>query len=102
MARDFQILIPELSLAGFIVGHPFDGQCRNPDVCSIFTSKNVELLIKPLKLPPYFVKDNNSQVCCCWNTSVNLQFSLFLWFKPFKYLDKDKASRHGYVLQTER
>ncbi|KAG7016965.1 hypothetical protein SDJN02_22076 [Cucurbita argyrosperma subsp. argyrosperma] len=32
-------MIPELSLAGFIVGHPFDGQCRNPDVCSIFTSK---------------------------------------------------------------
>ncbi|XP_022957830.1 uncharacterized protein LOC111459253 [Cucurbita moschata] len=80
MALDFQRLISELSLSGFIVGYPFDGQRRNADAVQVkifiddlcktgklegvkytfwdecFTSKNVELLIKPLKLPPILSK----------------------------------------------
>ncbi|XP_022159849.1 uncharacterized protein LOC111026145 [Momordica charantia] len=80
MARDLQRLISELSLAGFIVGYPFDRQRRNADAVQVkifiddlcktgtlegvkytfwdecFTSKNVELLIKPLELPPVLSK----------------------------------------------
>ncbi|KAF5729233.1 hypothetical protein HS088_TW21G01392 [Tripterygium wilfordii] len=73
---DFQNLISELSLEGFVVGFPFDRQ-RIPrdavqiklfidDICKTgelegvkytywdecFTSKNVELLLKPLHLHP--------------------------------------------------
>ncbi|XP_009346759.1 putative pre-16S rRNA nuclease [Pyrus x bretschneideri] len=76
MAADFQSLISELSLVGFIVGYPFDRQKGTPDAVQVklfiddlsktrkleglkytywdegFTSKNVELLLKPLNLPP--------------------------------------------------
>ncbi|KAK9276563.1 hypothetical protein L1049_006098 [Liquidambar formosana] len=76
MASDFQSLISELSLAGFVVGYPFDRQRSSPnavqvklfidDLCKTgklegfrytywdecFTSKNVEILLKPLKLHP--------------------------------------------------
>ncbi|KAI3727617.1 hypothetical protein L6452_16235 [Arctium lappa] len=73
MAIDFQNLISELSLSAFIVGYPYDRQRNSPnatqvkvfvdDICKLgkledvrytfwdecFTSKNVELLLKPLK-----------------------------------------------------
>ncbi|VVA30091.1 PREDICTED: Holliday junction [Prunus dulcis] len=76
MADDFQSLISELSLEGFIVGYPFDRQRRSPDAVQVklfiddlsatrkleglkytywdegFTSKNVELLLRPLNLHP--------------------------------------------------
>lgn len=76
MATDFQSLISDLSLAGFIVGYPFNRQRSSPtavnvkvfidDLCKTgklevvrytywdecFTSKNVELLLKPLNLHP--------------------------------------------------
>ncbi|KAM1079963.1 hypothetical protein ACFX2B_014469 [Malus domestica] len=76
MAADFQSLISELSLVGFIVGYAFDRQKGTPDAVQVklfiddlsktrkleglkytywdegFTSKNVELLLKPLNLPP--------------------------------------------------
>ncbi|XP_059598944.1 uncharacterized protein LOC100266792 isoform X4 [Vitis vinifera] len=44
MATDFQSLISDLSLAGFIVGYPFNRQRSSPT--------NVELLLKPLNLHP--------------------------------------------------
>ncbi|XP_021890634.1 uncharacterized protein LOC110809185 [Carica papaya] len=80
MAGDFQSLISELSLEGFIVGYPFDRQRTVPnavhvklfidDLCKTgklkdvkytywdecFTSKNVELLLKPLNLHPVQAK----------------------------------------------
>ncbi|KAL0542263.1 hypothetical protein IC582_022361 [Cucumis melo] len=76
MAEDFQKLISEFSLAGFIVGYPFDRLRKNTeaiqvkifidDLCKTgklegvkytfwdegFTSKNVEQMIKPLNLLP--------------------------------------------------
>ncbi|XP_021651574.2 uncharacterized protein LOC110643494 isoform X3 [Hevea brasiliensis] len=70
MASDFQSLISELSLMGFVVGYPFErGRARTaPDVCFHFThhqyyhsyvspsSHNVELLVKPLDLHPVLAK----------------------------------------------
>ncbi|CAK7335534.1 unnamed protein product [Dovyalis caffra] len=80
MATDFQSLISELSLEGFIVGYPFDRQRCAPDAVKMklfvddlcntekleglkftywdesFTSKNVELLVKPLGLHPVHAK----------------------------------------------
>uniref|UniRef100_A0A5B6YGZ2 YqgF/RNase H-like domain-containing protein n=2 Tax=Davidia involucrata TaxID=16924 RepID=A0A5B6YGZ2_DAVIN len=80
MATDFQSLISELSLAGFIFGYPFDRQRSSPDAVQVklfiddlcktgkfeglrytfwdecFTSKNVELLLKPLVLHPVQAK----------------------------------------------
>ncbi|XP_038875331.1 putative pre-16S rRNA nuclease isoform X1 [Benincasa hispida] len=80
MAEDFERLISKFSLAGFIVGYPSLRLRRNPDAVQVkifidelcktgkledvkytfwdecFTSKNVELLIKPLKLPPILSK----------------------------------------------
>ncbi|KAJ6701712.1 POLYNUCLEOTIDYL TRANSFERASE RIBONUCLEASE H-LIKE SUPERFAMILY PROTEIN [Salix koriyanagi] len=80
MATDFQSLICELSLGGFIVGYPFDRQRSAPDAVRVklfvddlcrtgkleglkftywdecFTSKNVELLVKPLNLHPVHAK----------------------------------------------
>ncbi|XP_065858305.1 uncharacterized protein [Euphorbia lathyris] len=77
MASDFQTL---LSLAGFVVGYPFDRQKTSPTAVQVklliddlnkteklddiqytfwdesFTSKNAELLIKPLDLPPVEAK----------------------------------------------
>ncbi|KAL3499348.1 hypothetical protein ACH5RR_038441 [Cinchona calisaya] len=77
MASDFELLISQLSLAGFVVGNPFDRQQRSSadavqvklfidDLCKTgklegvrytfwdecFTSKNVEFLLKPLNLHP--------------------------------------------------
>ncbi|XVE64849.1 hypothetical protein DITRI_Ditri07aG0134800 [Diplodiscus trichospermus] len=48
MASDFQSLISELSVVGFIVGYPFDRQRLARD--------NVELLLKPLNLHPILAK----------------------------------------------
>ncbi|KAJ9147917.1 hypothetical protein P3X46_030031 [Hevea brasiliensis] len=82
MASDFQSLISELSLMGFVVGYPFErGRARTaPDALHVklfvddlsktgkledlkytywdecFTSKNVELLVKPLDLHPVLAK----------------------------------------------
>ncbi|KAB2070989.1 hypothetical protein ES319_A08G193000v1 [Gossypium barbadense] len=80
VAHDFQSLISELSLVGFVVGYPFDRQRLAPDATQVklfiddlsetgkldglkftfwderFTSKNVELLIKPLSLHPVLAK----------------------------------------------
>ncbi|XP_061977774.1 uncharacterized protein LOC133698749 [Populus nigra] len=80
IATDFQSLISELSLGGFIVGYPFDRQRGAPDAVRVklfvddlcrtgklegvkftywdecFTSKNVELLVKPLDLHPVHAK----------------------------------------------
>ncbi|PON84594.1 Polynucleotidyl transferase, ribonuclease H-like superfamily protein [Trema orientale] len=80
MADDFQCLISELSLEGFVVGFPFDRQRGTSDsvlvklfvdeLCNTnklrgikytywderFTSKNVELLLKPLNLHPVHSK----------------------------------------------
>ncbi|XP_042502116.1 putative pre-16S rRNA nuclease isoform X1 [Macadamia integrifolia] len=80
MAKDFQSLISELSLIGFIVGYPFDNQRNTPDAVQVkvfvedlrktgkleglrytywderFTSKSVELLLKPLNLHPVHSK----------------------------------------------
>ncbi|XP_021293713.1 putative pre-16S rRNA nuclease isoform X3 [Herrania umbratica] len=80
MASDFQILISELSLVGFIVGYPFDRRQRAPDAVQVklfiddlsktgkldgvkytfwnecFTSKNADLLLKPLNLHPIVSK----------------------------------------------
>ncbi|KAL3833498.1 hypothetical protein ACJIZ3_008234 [Penstemon smallii] len=76
MATDFQILISNLSLEGFVIGYPFDRHKGNPDAVQVklfidelkktgklenvkytfwdecFTSKNVEFLLKPLNLHP--------------------------------------------------
>ncbi|XP_010271789.1 PREDICTED: uncharacterized protein LOC104607779 isoform X1 [Nelumbo nucifera] len=76
MAKDFQSLISEFSLVGFVVGYPFDYQRNTPDAVQVklfiedlrkigkledvkytywderFTSKCVELLLKPLNLHP--------------------------------------------------
>ncbi|XP_019195782.1 PREDICTED: uncharacterized protein LOC109189624 isoform X1 [Ipomoea nil] len=76
MATDFQSLISELSLKGFIFGYPFDRQRNNPDAVQVklliddlcetgklvdvkytfwdesFSSKSVEMLLKPLNLHP--------------------------------------------------
>ncbi|WRX18247.1 Putative pre-16S rRNA nuclease - like 2 [Theobroma cacao] len=73
-------LISELSLVGFIVGYPFDRQQRAPDAVQVklfiddlsktgkldgvkytfwnecFTSKNADLLLKPLSLHPILSK----------------------------------------------
>ncbi|EEF51182.1 putative pre-16S rRNA nuclease [Ricinus communis] len=80
VATDFQSLISELSLAGFVVGYPFDRQRSTPDALHVklfiddlrkigkleglkytfwdecFTSKNVELLVQPLDLHPVEAK----------------------------------------------
>ncbi|XVF52889.1 hypothetical protein PTKIN_Ptkin05aG0054700 [Pterospermum kingtungense] len=80
MASDFQSLISELSLVGFIVGYPYDRQRLARDATQVklfiddlsktgkldgvkytfwdecFTSKNVELLLKPLSLNPVLAK----------------------------------------------
>ncbi|XP_062146881.1 uncharacterized protein LOC133854650 [Alnus glutinosa] len=80
MASDFQSLISELSLVGFVVGCPFDRQRSSPDAVQVklfiddlcktkkleglnytywderFTSKNVELMLKPLNLHPVQAK----------------------------------------------
>ncbi|XVE64847.1 hypothetical protein DITRI_Ditri07aG0134800 [Diplodiscus trichospermus] len=80
MASDFQSLISELSVVGFIVGYPFDRQRLARDATQVklfiddisktgrldglkytywdecFTSKNVELLLKPLNLHPILAK----------------------------------------------
>ncbi|KAI3501282.1 hypothetical protein L1887_29146 [Cichorium endivia] len=80
MAIDLKLLISELSLSAFIVGYPYDRQRISPeatqvkvfvdDLCKTgkledvrytfwdecFTSKNVELLLKPLNLPPVEAK----------------------------------------------
>ncbi|XP_031129289.1 uncharacterized protein LOC116031004 isoform X1 [Ipomoea triloba] len=76
MTTDFQSLISELSLKGFIFGYPFDRQRNNPDAVQVklliddlcetgklvdlkytfwdesFSSKSVEMLLKPLNLHP--------------------------------------------------
>ncbi|KAL2543674.1 Polynucleotidyl transferase [Forsythia ovata] len=76
MAADFESLISELHLTGFVVGYPFDRQKSSPgavqvkvfidDLCKTgkfeelkytfwdecFTSKNVDFLLKPLNLRP--------------------------------------------------
>ncbi|KAJ4722238.1 Polynucleotidyl transferase, ribonuclease H-like superfamily protein [Melia azedarach] len=76
MACDFQSLISEFSLAGFVVGYPFNRQQTAPDAVQVklliddlsatkkleglhytywnegFTSKDVELLLKHLTLHP--------------------------------------------------
>ncbi|KAF8410167.1 hypothetical protein HHK36_002689 [Tetracentron sinense] len=76
MAKDFRSLISELSLGAFIVGYPFDRHRNCVDAVQVklfiddlrktgqleglwytywdecFTSKNVELLLKPLNLHP--------------------------------------------------
>ncbi|KAJ8449259.1 hypothetical protein Cgig2_002391 [Carnegiea gigantea] len=76
MATDFQSLISEFSLVCFVVGCPFDRNYNSPDAAQVkifvddlcktgkleglrytywnesFTSKNVELLLRPLKLHP--------------------------------------------------
>lgn len=76
LASNLQSLVSELSLEGFVVGYPFDRQRSNPDAIWVklfvddlsktgkleglrytywdecFTSKNVELLLKPLELHP--------------------------------------------------
>ncbi|XP_059444052.1 uncharacterized protein LOC132175969 [Corylus avellana] len=80
MASDFQCLISELSLVGFVVGCPFDRLRTCPDAVQVkifiddlcktkkleglkytywderFTSKNVELMLKPLNLHPVQAK----------------------------------------------
>ncbi|XP_057519429.1 uncharacterized protein LOC130800094 isoform X1 [Amaranthus tricolor] len=80
MAEDFNNLISEFSLAGLIVGCPFDRQRLSPDGVQVkvfiddlcktgklqgvkytywnecFTSKNVDLLLKPLTLHPVEMK----------------------------------------------
>ncbi|CAL5360063.1 hypothetical protein ACSBR2_038060 [Camellia fascicularis] len=80
MASDFQSLICELSLTGFVFGYPFDRLRSSPDAVQVklliddlcktgkleglkytfwnecFTSKNVELLLKPLNLQPVLSK----------------------------------------------
>ncbi|KAA8522399.1 hypothetical protein F0562_013240 [Nyssa sinensis] len=80
MVADFQSLISELALVGFIFGYPFDRQRSSPDAVQVklfiddlcktgkleglrytfwdecFTSKNVELLLKPLALHPVQAK----------------------------------------------
>ncbi|XP_044476489.1 putative pre-16S rRNA nuclease [Mangifera indica] len=74
MAGDFQCLISEYNLKGFIIGHPFNRRQSSADAIQVklfidelcktgklegleytywdesFTSKNVELLLKPLNL----------------------------------------------------
>ncbi|KAL6986235.1 hypothetical protein U1Q18_019603 [Sarracenia purpurea var. burkii] len=74
MAGDFQSMISGLSLSGFVFGYPFDRRRSSPDAVQVklliddlcktgklqgvrytfwdecFTSKNVELLLKPLDL----------------------------------------------------
>ncbi|CAH9092934.1 unnamed protein product [Cuscuta epithymum] len=76
MATDFQSLISRLSLEGFVFGYPFDRQKNNPTAVQVklliddlsqtgkldgvkytfwdesFTSKSVEMLLKPLNLHP--------------------------------------------------
>ncbi|OMO79509.1 Resolvase, holliday junction-type, YqgF-like protein [Corchorus capsularis] len=76
MANDFKSLISQLSLVGFIVGYPYDKQKLARDAIQVklfiddlsntgkldgvkytfwdegFTSKNVELLLKPLNMHP--------------------------------------------------
>ncbi|VFQ85845.1 unnamed protein product [Cuscuta campestris] len=76
MATDFQSLISKLSLEGFIFGYPFDHQKNNRDAVQVklliddlsetgkldgvkytfwdesFTSKSVEMLLKPLNMHP--------------------------------------------------
>ncbi|XP_052210897.1 uncharacterized protein LOC127813846 [Diospyros lotus] len=80
MATDFQSLISELSLAGLVFGYPFNRQRKCPEgvpmklfidaLCKTrklegvaytfwdecFTSKNVELFLKPLDLHPVLSK----------------------------------------------
>ncbi|KAL2936479.1 putative pre-16S rRNA nuclease [Bienertia sinuspersici] len=80
MAADFTSLISEFSLSGFVVGCPFDRQRPSPDAVQVkvfvddlcktkklegvsytywnecFTSKNVDLLLKPLTLHPVELK----------------------------------------------
>ncbi|KAH7839189.1 hypothetical protein Vadar_000898 [Vaccinium darrowii] len=80
MASDFQNLVSKFSLTGFVVGYPFDRWRSSPnavqvkllidDLCETgkleglrytfwdecFTSKNVELLLKPLDLHPVLSK----------------------------------------------
>lgn len=76
MATDFQSLISKLSLEGFVFGYPFDRQKNTPTAVQVklliddlseagkldgvkytfwdesFTSKSVEMLLKPLKFHP--------------------------------------------------
>ncbi|XP_039056337.1 putative pre-16S rRNA nuclease [Hibiscus syriacus] len=80
MASDFQSLTSELSVVGFIVGYPFDRRRLAPNASQVklliddlsktgkldglkytfwdecITSKNVELLLKPLSLHPVLSK----------------------------------------------
>ncbi|XXG63875.1 hypothetical protein AAC387_Pa05g1969 [Persea americana] len=78
MAKDFQLLVSELSLVGFVVGYPFGGLGLSSEVETVqvkvfmedirqtgkleglgytywderYTSKCVQSILKPLKLPP--------------------------------------------------
>ncbi|KNA05257.1 hypothetical protein SOVF_192110 isoform B [Spinacia oleracea] len=80
MAADFTSLISEFSLSGFVVGCPFDRQRPSADAAQVkvfvddlcntgklegvkytywnecYTSKNVDLLLKPLSLHPVELK----------------------------------------------
>ncbi|XP_057805244.1 uncharacterized protein LOC131020455 isoform X2 [Salvia miltiorrhiza] len=80
ISSDFQTLISELSLEGFVIGYPFDRQKSSPDAVQMklfiddlnktgkfedlkytfwdecYTSKNVEFLLKPLTLHPVQLK----------------------------------------------
>ncbi|KAK1409040.1 hypothetical protein QVD17_41304 [Tagetes erecta] len=86
MALDFQHLISTLSLSAFVVGYPYEKLKKNSqnaihvpgfvdDLCNTgkledvkytlwnecFTTKNVELLLKPLKLHPVEAKTSSDK-----------------------------------------
>ncbi|KAF5800791.1 putative pre-16S rRNA nuclease, yqgF/RNase H-like domain, ribonuclease H-like superfamily [Helianthus annuus] len=86
MALDFEHLISKLSLSAFIVGYPYENMQKNSknatqvkvfvdDLCKTgkledvrytlwnecYTTKNVELLLKPLNLPPVEAKTSSDK-----------------------------------------
>ncbi|XP_035830213.1 putative pre-16S rRNA nuclease isoform X2 [Helianthus annuus] len=80
MALDFEHLISKLSLSAFIVGYPYENMQKNSknatqvkvfvdDLCktgkledvSLSWYQNVELLLKPLNLPPVEAKTSSDK-----------------------------------------
>ncbi|KAK6947775.1 putative pre-16S rRNA nuclease [Dillenia turbinata] len=108
MATDFQRLISELSLAGFIVGYPSDRRRSGADAVQVklfvddlcktgkleglrytywnesFTSKNVEFLIKPLNLHPVHSKTIFDKLAAVGILQI-IQSGILTWLQAIRF-----------------
>ncbi|KAI7757104.1 hypothetical protein M8C21_034058, partial [Ambrosia artemisiifolia] len=73
MALDFEHLISKLSVSAFVVGYPYENMQKNSENArkledvkytlwnECYTTKNVELLLKPLNLHPVEAKTSSDK-----------------------------------------